>query len=74
MDNTDDQLMTTAEAARFLRLSPQTLCDLRSRGGGPRYCKLARSRICYLRSDLLRYALERRFSCTTDARLSSGRP
>lgn len=36
------ELLTSKEAAAFLRVSPQSLNNLRSRGGGPPYVKLGR--------------------------------
>jgi excisionase family DNA binding protein len=48
-------LLTTVEAAEYLRLSPRTLEDMRVTGNGPRYFKLGpgrRSRVVYRREDL----------------------
>lgn len=48
-------LLTTVEAARFLRLSVPTLERLRLSGDGPVFIKLGpgkRSRVVYRRSDL----------------------
>jgi predicted DNA-binding transcriptional regulator AlpA len=44
-------LLSEAEAARYLALSPRTLERWRSTGEGPRYCKQSR-RIAYRREDL----------------------
>jgi hypothetical protein len=46
-----EPLLTTAEAAAHLRLSPRTLEAWRLRGGGPRYCKLG-DRVLYTQRDL----------------------
>ncbi len=46
------RFLTTEEAARILRLAPQTLALFRSRGEGPKYAKLGR-RIVYDEVDLL---------------------
>jgi hypothetical protein len=48
-------LLTTVEAAEYLRLSPRTLEDMRVTGNGPRYFKLGpgkRSKVVYRRDDL----------------------
>jgi hypothetical protein len=47
----DDVSLTTANAAKYLALSPSCLAKLRCYGGGPRFCKLGR-RVTYRRSDL----------------------
>lgn len=49
------RLMTTGEAADYLRLAVATLEKLRITGGGPTYRKLGRSRqakVVYIREDL----------------------
>jgi Helix-turn-helix domain len=48
----DFELLTTPEAARFLKLSESFLAKARVRGGGPRYRKLFRS-VRYSKTDLL---------------------
>ncbi|WBT37821.1 helix-turn-helix transcriptional regulator [Hyphomicrobium sp. DMF-1] len=61
-------LLTTSEAARYLRLSPRTLEGFRVRGSGPRFMKLGsglRSRVLYHPADI-RAWLERRFSSTSE--------
>jgi hypothetical protein len=48
-------LLTTVEAAEYLRLPPRTLEDMRVTGNGPRYFKLGpgkRSKVVYKRDDL----------------------
>jgi predicted DNA-binding transcriptional regulator AlpA len=64
-----DELLSTKQAAQFLHLSVQTLADMRSAGSGPPFVKLSRSRVAYLRSDLVEYATTRRVRSTTEARL-----
>ena len=54
-----EHLLTTAEAAEILRLSPRTLEDFRWRGAGPRYMKLSRNAVRYLHRDLLAWIEER---------------
>jgi len=47
-----DELLTSKEAARFLRVSESYLAKARMRGDGPRYRKLSRA-VRYVMSDLL---------------------
>jgi hypothetical protein len=57
----DDQLLSTADAARLVGLSPKTLRQLRCDRGGPRCWKLGRTkqaRTVYRRSDLERWIRE----------------
>ena len=44
-------LLSTSQAAEFVRLSPRTLEGLRVRGGGPLYRKIGR--VYYSQSDLI---------------------
>lgn len=46
-----EQLLTTDEAAAYLRLHPFTLRNWRTRGGGPRAVKVGRS-VRYRLSDI----------------------
>ncbi|MDQ8698159.1 helix-turn-helix domain-containing protein [Hyphomicrobium sp. LHD-15] len=64
----NEQLLTTKEAARYLRLSSRTLEGFRVRGIGPRFIKAGsglRSRVLYHPADI-RAWLERRFSSTSE--------
>jgi hypothetical protein len=45
------EVVDTAGASRIVGLSPATLSTLRSRGGGPPFCKVRR-RVCYRIVDL----------------------
>ena len=47
--------MTSREAADFLRIHPGTLKNWRSKGGGPKYHRLADNSIRYREDDLVRY-------------------
>lgn len=51
-----DEILTTVEAAEYLRLSKFTLEGMRVKGGGPRYAKLSKGRgrgaVRYRRADL----------------------
>lgn len=60
-------LLTTPEAARFLRLSVATLERFRVTGEGPAFIKLgagARSRVVYQRADLDSWLDAQRRKCT----------
>lgn len=51
----DDHLLTTTEAAAYLRLAPKTLERFRITAGGPPFLKAGpgkRARVLYRRSDL----------------------
>lgn len=62
----DEQLLTTIEAANFLRLRPNTLEIWRWAGKGPKFCKLGRA--CrYRRSDLQSFLNESVRTSTTDS-------
>ena len=52
-------LLTTEEAAQFLRLNTRTLDRFRAGGGGPAYCKFE-NRVYYVRADLLTWVWARR--------------
>lgn len=64
----DDDLLTTAQAAKRLGLAKRTLEDWRVRGGGPVFRKLG-SRVCYHPSDLSAFSAER-----ARANTGGGRP
>lgn len=64
----DELLLTTREAARYLRLSHRTLEGFRVRGGGPIFIKAGsgrRSRVLYHPADINIW-LEKRFSSTSE--------
>lgn len=50
-ENLDDELLTTKEASRYLKLRPNTLEIWRLRGVGVKYCKFGRA-VRYRLSDL----------------------
>ena len=50
---TGDPLLTTAQAAASLGMSPRTLEGLRRKGGGPLFVALARNIVRYRRADIL---------------------
>lgn len=55
MELQNGELLTTIEAATYLRVSARTLEGMRCSGSGPRYVKLGpgkRARVLYRRRDL----------------------
>ena len=64
--------LTTVEVARILRLSPRTLANLRSTGGGPPYWKLRRM-VRYRLDEVLAYAEARGMNATWEPRRRKGR-
>ena len=65
------EYLTTREAARILRLSPGTLANLRSAGGGPPYWKLRRM-VRYRLDEVLEYAEARGMNATWEPRGRKG--
>jgi excisionase family DNA binding protein len=63
--DTLQELSTTEEAARFLRLQKQTLEAWRLRGSGPTFVKLGR-RVVYRREALEEFMSERERRSTSD--------
>ena len=64
-------LLTTVEAAEYLRLSPRTLEDMRVTGNGPRYFKLGpgkRSKVVYKREDLEMWVVGFAYKSTSEYR------
>ena len=59
-------LLTTAESAVVVGLSPRTLESLRVRGGGPMYFQVTPRAIRYRRNDLDAWLAIRRRSSTAD--------
>lgn len=69
----DDLFLNTSEAAKLVRMSPSSLERMRSKGNGPKYCKVGsgrtrRGRVVYRRSDVVAWLTERTFSGTSDYR------
>lgn len=65
----ESELLTNAEAAAFVRLSPRTLEKFRVLGGGPRYKKLG-ARVRYSVEDLRAWLQRRTFEMTSDPGLT----
>lgn len=58
------ELMTTAEAAKFLHLSPITLSHYRYQGGGPVYRKHG-WRVYYKKADLIVWSERQKWASTS---------
>jgi hypothetical protein len=67
MDMAGDLIVTEAEAARVLRLSPRTLQRMRLEGGGPGFVKLTERRIGYPVASLESWVAERTVRSTSEA-------
>lgn len=61
-----EKLISTEDAAELVRLRPQTLRSLRSKGGGPVFIKLAPNRVAYSTADLEKWTEEKRRRSTAD--------
>jgi excisionase family DNA binding protein len=61
----NDNLFTTIEAARYVRLGKPTLERFRISGDGPRYCKLGGA-VRYRRTDLDAWLESRLIRSTSD--------
>ncbi len=62
----DERLLTTPEAASYLRVSKSYLDKLRVYGGGPKFLRFGKRKILYRKSDLDLWAAERRFGSTSE--------
>ena len=65
-------LMTTSEAAAYLRVSKSYFDKLRVYGGGPNFLRFGKRRILYHVSDLDVWAAERCFTSTSEYDASIG--
>lgn len=61
----DDPFLTTKEAARLLKLKPNTLEKMRVYGGGPQYRKHGRQ-VVYHIDDLMAWSNLRKMDSTAD--------
>lgn len=68
----NDNLMTTKEAAAFVRLSPSLLNKLRLTGGGPVFVRLAGRAIRYRQSDLAQWVAASAMASTSQYPAESG--
>jgi hypothetical protein len=65
-DGTNDQLLTPAEAAAYLRVSKSYLDKLRVYGGGPKFVRPGKRKIIYRKPHLDVWAAERTFTSTSE--------
>ena len=63
--NRGDPLLTSKEAARFMRVSESWLAKARMRGDGPTYVQIGHA-IRYQQSDLIAYIRSRRRLSTSE--------
>jgi hypothetical protein len=68
-----EKLISTEDAAELVRLRPQTLRSLRSKGGGPVFIRLSASRCAYRPADLEQLVEERKRRSTADPGPGPGR-
>lgn len=66
--DTREPLITTAQAAELLALSPRSLEGYRRKGGGPTFVTLSRNVVRYRRSDLDNWVSSRAAPHTAKAR------
>lgn len=59
------EILTAAEAAKYLRLSKSTLAKMRLSGGGPVFTKLGR-RVVYELADLETWVLTNKHTSTSE--------
>ena len=67
-DEGDERLLTSKEAAAYLRVSKSYLDKLRVYGGGPVFIRLGKRKILYRKSALDFWAGQRRFGSTSEYR------
>lgn len=65
MFNPEAEILTTPEAATYLKLSERYLEDLRRRGGGPQFLTFGKA-IRYRRADIDAWAASRAKRSTSD--------
>jgi predicted DNA-binding transcriptional regulator AlpA len=61
-----DDLLSTEEVARWLRVSTQFLEICRHKGRGPKYVRLSTRRTRYLRSSVIEWLRERQYQATAE--------
>jgi excisionase family DNA binding protein len=59
------ELMTTRQAAQYLKISPKTLEKMRLEGGGPRYFKIGRV-VRYSPDELEKFLRQNSYSNTSE--------
>ena len=61
-----DPVLTPPEAAKFINMTPRFLAMRRYRGGGPPHIRISRTRVMYLKSDLIAWIEGLRRNSTSD--------
>ena len=64
--NLDDELLTTEEASRFLKLRPNTLEIWRLKGIGPKFYRISGRTVQYRLSDLMEFVEKSVRTSTSD--------
>ena len=64
-----ERLLTPADAAEVLGVSPKQLANWRSKGGGPLYARISHKVVMYRHQALMDWAMEREFRSAHEARL-----
>ncbi len=64
--NLDDELLTTEEASRFLKLRPNTLEIWRLKGIGPKFYRISGRTVRYRLSDLMEFVEKSVRTSTSD--------
>ncbi|MDH5508842.1 MAG: helix-turn-helix domain-containing protein [Nitrospinota bacterium] len=68
----ENELLTTKQAAQFLAVTPSLLIKLRGCGGGPKYLKIARN-VRYRRGDIEKWLASNERASTSDDGLGAGK-
>ena len=55
MKMNDHEYLTTKEAARVVNMHPDTVKKLRTKGGGPTFCKVKNWQIRYRKDELIQW-------------------
>ena len=71
--NDADRILLTDEAGQLLGLKPQTLRARRTKGGGPRYVRLAPNRIGYRLSALREWLEAREYESSAQEQMARRR-
>ena len=61
-----DPVLTPVEAAKFINMTPRFLAMRRYKGGGPPHIRISRTRVMYLKSDLVAWIDGLRRESTSD--------
>jgi len=66
LPNDENRLLSESQAARYLAVSPRTLRNWRTRGGGPKFVKVSARCIRYRTKDLVDWTEGRTRRSTSD--------